>query len=984
MSPAGRVLRPYIQRQWKALAGAGGATAVLTAADLAKPWPLALVVDHLLVRQAPFSLDGDDWRLLAGIAVLVLLIALAEAGALYLSNLWLQTAGERISHELRIAVYDHLQRLSLAYHQKRPKGDLVTRVTGDVNAMGDLFAQQLGAIAQALLLSLGMTVVLIVLDPVLALVSLATTPALLGISWVYRGRVRSTARVRRRHEGEIASTANEALSAMAVVKAFGGEQLEAERVRAGSERRMAVGVDIARLQAGFDGLVGAVRAIGTALVIVVGVMRVAAGALSPGELLVFVSYTRKAYNPLKSLARESTKVAATMAKADRIAEILAADDVLEERPGAYRGGRAGGDVALERVSFAYDRARPVLHDVSMKVAAGECVALVGPSGAGKSTLGALVARFHDPTEGRVLIDGRDARDCALEWLRAQVAVLLQDTVLFTGTVRDNIAYGSEAGDEEIVAAAKAAVAHEFIRELPEGYDTELDPQGAGLSGGQRQRIGIARTLLRDPPILLLDEPTTALDAAAEAQLLDGLRTLMRGRTTILVSHSPRLTRLADRVVSLKRGESAGADSLASSLREHRGRVVGHGRALDPALPQLERLLDPDAMAEVLDRSLEARLGEVAVSRVVYKPGELVAVHYRAQVDGTEHDAVATSIAGIDLAERARQPRYAERARRINGRSPAPNPLSYDDDVGTLITWLPFDPRLPALGEPSDELARRLGAEVTGEVELIGYKPRGRAVLRLGGLVLKAYGRERQFEAALAGLQASQHGPLPTAAYAGAVPELRLTAQERIAGRTAGEAVDVAADAGAMAAALQRADLAPALAMFAKRTRKGIGASRFPAYPPARLLDAAARKAEVVETVLPQLGDRLDALVRRLGDAPPAGLPLVPAHGDFHVDQLLVRDRDIAVVDFDQLCVAAPALDLATYAADVVRGRPGDLERLQAVLEPLLEGYGDRPEALDWHVSAAVLARAAHPFQRQVPGWRERAEATIAVAEVSLG
>jgi ATP-binding cassette, subfamily B, bacterial len=877
--------------------------------------------------------------------VLVLLIALAEAGALYLSNLWLQTAGERISHELRIAVYDHLQRLSLAFHQKRQKGDLLTRVTGDVNAMGDLFAQQLGTITQALLLSFGMTVVLLVLDPVLALVSLATTPALLGISWIYRRRVRSTARVRRAHEGRIASIAGEALSAMAVVKAFGGERLESDRVRAGSEQRMAVGVDIARLQAGFDGLVGAVRAVGTALVIVVGVMRVAAGALSPGELLVFVSYTRKAYNPLKSLARESTKVAATMAKADRIAELLAADDMLEERPGAFRGGRAAGDVALERVSFAYDADRPVLHNVSLTIAAGECVALVGPSGAGKSTLGALVARFHDPVEGRVLIDGRDARDCALDWLRAQVAMLLQDTVLFTGSVRDNIAYGSDASDDEIVAAARAAVAHEFVCELPQGYDTELGPQGVGLSGGQRQRIGIARTLLRDPPILLLDEPTTALDAASEAQLLDGLKTLMRGRTTILVSHSPRLTRLADRVVRLERG-----------------RMVDRGRALDPALPQLERLLDPDAMAEVLDRSLDAPLGDVAVSRVVYKPGELLAVHYRADVG----DAVATCISGVDLAERARRPQYAERARRIDGRSPAPNPLRYDDEVGTLVTWLPFDPRLPALGEPADELARRLGTKPEEPV-LIGYKPRGRAVLRLGDLILKAYGSERRFEAALAGLQASQDGPLPTAAYAGAVLELRLTAQASLSGRTAEQAADVAAEAGALATALQRAEIAPAIA-----------------YPPEKLLDAAVRKAGVVETVMPELSDRLDTIVRRLGDALPAGLPLVPAHGDFHVDQLLLRDDDIAVVDFDGLCLAAPALDLATYAADVVRGRPGDRDKLQAVLEPLLEGYGGRPDALEWHLAAAVLARAAHPFQRQVPGWRERVEATVAVAEAGLG
>jgi hypothetical protein len=384
------------------------------------------------------------------------------------------------------------------------------------------------------------------------------------------------------------------------------------------------------------------------------------------------------------------------------------------------------------------------------------------------------------------------------------------------------------------------------------------------------------------------------------------------------------------------------------------------------------------MADVLDRSLVAPLGDVAISRVVYKPGELVAVHYRADVG----DAVATCISGVDLAERAQRPQYAERARRIDGRSPAPNPLWYDDEVGTLVTWLPFDPRLPGLGEPADELARRLAersAESSrrlaahlssrrpGEPILIGYKPRGRAVLRLGGLVLKAYGRERQFEAALAGLQASQAGPLPTAAFAGAVPELRLTAQEAIDGHVAGTAGDVAAQAGAMAAALQRAELAPAIA-----------------YPPEKLLDAAVRKAEVVETVLPQLAGRLDALVRRLSEALPTGLPLVPAHGDFHVDQLLVREDDIAVVDFDQLCVAAPALDLATYAADVVRGRPGDHDKLQAVLEPLLEGYGGRPDALDWHLAAAVLARAAHPFQRQVPGWRERMEATVAVAEASLG
>jgi ATP-binding cassette, subfamily B, bacterial len=950
---AARLLRPYMARQWRALAGAGGATGVLTAAELAKPWPLALVVDHLLSRDIPFELGADDWTLLAAVAALVLAIHVAEAGARYLSDLWLQSAGERIAHELRVSVYDHLQALSLSYHQRRHKGDLLTRVTGDVNAMGDLFAQQVGAIAQAVLLTVGMTVVLLVIDPVLALVSLATTPLLAALSFVYRRRVKSRARVRRAHEGRLASVASEALSAMDVVKAFGSERFESERVRRGSEQRMAVGVEVVRLQAGFDGLVGAVRAVGTALVIVVGVLRVAAGALSPGDLIVFVSYTRKAHSPLRSLAREAAKVAAAMARAERVAEVMAADEVLADRPGAYRGGRATGDLQLERVSFSYAPGRPALRDVSLRVPAGTCVAVTGPSGAGKSTLAALIARFHDPTEGRVLIDGRDARDCALAWLRAQVGVLLQDTVLFSGTVRENIAYGSDASPEAIEEAARMAAAHDFIARLPDGYDTELGPQGVGLSGGQRQRIGIARTLLRDPPILLLDEPTTALDAASEAHVLDALRTLIHGRTTLLITHSPRLVEMADRVVRLEGGRIA---------------TRGGAPALDRALPQLERLLDPVEMEGALARSLQDDVDAVAISRVVYKPAELVAVHYRVTARGAEHDAVATGIAGIDLAERAARPRYVELARKVNGRAPGPEPLTYDAEVDALVSWLPFDPRLPALAEPGPELARRLPEMPGGEPELIGYKPRGRAVLRLGDHVLKAYGRPRQFAVALAGLMtASRRGPLPTARFEAAVPELRLTAQRSVRGDRPASARGVAREAGALVAALQRAQVGSLV----------VGG-------PERLLEAAERKAALVEALMPELQGRLRKLVRRLGDSLPAGAALVPAHGDFHADQLLLSEDEITVIDFDQMCLAAPALDIATYAADVVRGRGGDLDRVEAVLEPLLEGYGERPEALDWHLAAAILGRTAHPFQRQVPGWPERTEEMVATAEASLG
>ena len=408
-----KALRPYVLRQWRALLGAGASTGVVAAAELAKPWPLALIVDHLLdQRQAPFTLDGDDVRVLVLIGALILAIAIAESAATYFSNLWMQSAGERITHELRVAVYDHLQRLSLAFHQRTHKGDLLTRVTEDVNDMGELFSDTLGEMLQSALLALGMTVVLLLIDPVLALISLTTAPLLVVISFFFRRKVRERARRQRHHEGDLASVANEALSAMAVVKAFGAEDMESERVRSRSEQRMGVGVEVARLQARFDGTVGVLRAFATALVTVFGVFRVAKGELSAGDLIVFVSYTRKASSPMRSFAREASKLTAAMARAERIAEILSTDDVIEDKPGAYKGPRARGEIELQHVSFVYGDERAALHDVSLTLPAGRRLALTGPSGAGKSTLSALVARFYDPTEGAVIIDGRDARDCS--------------------------------------------------------------------------------------------------------------------------------------------------------------------------------------------------------------------------------------------------------------------------------------------------------------------------------------------------------------------------------------------------------------------------------------------------------------------------------------------------------------------------------------------------------------------------------------------
>lgn len=557
--PAGtfRVLRPFLVRHSWSLFGALVCTVTMTAASLAAPWPLKFAIDHIAQRAGggAFELDSGDKWLLAGLALSVLGIAAVGAVSSYFVDYWLNRAGERIVHALRVATYAQLQRLSLAFHARRHKGDLVTRVTGDVNAIGSLFADTLGTLASALLTLAGMFVVCVLLDPLLTAAVFVLSPPLYFVIRYYQRAVKRAARTQRAKDGEIASLATEALTAMPVVKAFGTEQFEHARVERRSEERLEVGVEAVRLEARFGGLVDLIGAVSTALILSLGVLSVSAGRITAGTLVVFVAYSGKLYKPLRDIARQSTRWARTMARLERIGEILRCDEVLEERVGhAVRPDRrAAGDIRLEKVSFRYAPDRWAVRDVDLHVPAGSRVAVVGPSGAGKSTIGALVARFFDPSSGVVRFDGRDARDCPLEWLREQVGVLQQDTILFSGTIRENIAYGRDATAWRLVECVELAGAAEFVAELPQGLDTPLGPSGEGLSGGQRLRIGIARVLLRDPPVLVLDEPTTGLDAESERRVLEGVFAMMQGRTTVIITHSLPLARSADVVVVVADG-----------------------------------------------------------------------------------------------------------------------------------------------------------------------------------------------------------------------------------------------------------------------------------------------------------------------------------------------------------------------------------------------------------------------------------------------
>jgi len=552
------LLRTHARRHWGALAGAAATTVALTLAQLAAPWPLKIAIDELVSgRGESFELTRGDVSLLFGLAAMVLGIAAVDALATYYSDFWLNRSGEQIVHDLRTATYEHLQRLSLVFHSSRPTGDLVARVTGDVNAVGELFAQTLGTLASSSLVLVGMFAVMFWIDPLLAFVAFLVTPLLLATSKHYQRRIRQMARKQRAQEGEIASLATEALSAMQVIKAFGTERFEHDRVQLRSAERLKVGVQSSRVEARFGALVDVLGAVATALVLGLGVLSVADGRISPGDLVVVVAYTNKLYKPLKDIAKQSSRAARALARLERIAEILSSDMVLADgTDGSTPDHRAAGTIDLDDVHFRYTEERAALEGVTLHVPHGSRLALVGESGAGKSTVGALIARFYDPSHGSVRVDGQDARELCLRWVRDQVGVLLQDTILFSGSVRDNIAYGTDADLATVEGVARAAGALSFIEALPDGFDTMLGPGGVGLSGGQRQRIGIARVLLRDPPVLVLDEPTTGLDAASEALVMAGLNRLVEGRTTILITHSIELARTADRVAVMVAGKVA--------------------------------------------------------------------------------------------------------------------------------------------------------------------------------------------------------------------------------------------------------------------------------------------------------------------------------------------------------------------------------------------------------------------------------------------
>ncbi|HEY3093824.1 MAG TPA: ABC transporter ATP-binding protein [Vicinamibacterales bacterium] len=540
-----------------------GAMLVETLAGLAGPWPLKIVIDNAVGgRAAPHWLatllgprPAGDARAIAAVAALGLVLIAGIGGvASYVDNYYTESVGQRVANDLRMRVYDHIEHLSFTYFDTHQTGLLLSTIIDDVSIVQDFVSSSTLSILIDLMTIVGILGLMFWLNWDFTLLVVAITPVLLLFVARFKKAVKTATREVRRRESDIVAVLQASLEAMRTVQAFSGEEIEEARLGEVSQATVRAALSARRIKSLLAPTIAVVVSICTAIVVWRGAGLILAGTMTVGSLTVFLAYLAKFFKPVQDLGKMTNAVAQTSVGLERIQSILDIDMSISDRADARDPQPLKGAIAFEHVGFSYNPDVAVLRNVDFSVAPGQFVGVVGATGSGKSTIVSLIPRFYEPTAGRILIDGRDIREYTVGGLRRQIGFVLQDTVLFRGTVRENIAYGRpHATNRQIIEAATLANAHEFIVRMPYGYETPITERGITLSGGQRQRIGIARAFIRDAPILILDEPTASLDPEAEQLVMEGLERLMQGRTVVMITHRLNTIRDADSIIVLRDG-----------------------------------------------------------------------------------------------------------------------------------------------------------------------------------------------------------------------------------------------------------------------------------------------------------------------------------------------------------------------------------------------------------------------------------------------
>ena len=566
-----RTVRSYLKPYWPAFVLALGQVFLISALELLKPWPLKIIIDNILTGN-PLPLElAHDWfseTLLIAACVGLVVVYILLGGLRFLNDCATVRIGQGMVNDLRRDLYSRIQHLSLSFHTSQQVGDLMYRITADTMGIQTLTMNGFFSVLSASVLLTGMFVVMLSLDTSLTLLALVVCPALCVAIALLNKKMSSAAVQARQKESLVYSLVQRTLSGIRIIQAFTKEEDEERRFVKASTERLAADFRLYNLQNFYYAVVNVTIAAGTAAVLWVGTRHVLSGQLSVGDMVVFTSYLASLYVPLNNIFETYGLVQSAKVGVRRAFDILDSEQSLPEGPRNLKAPRAKGEIKFEQVSFAYDSFRPILKKINFRVAPGQRIAIVGPTGAGKSTLVSLLPRFYDPQLGRVTIGGVDIREFQLKSLRRNIAMVLQPPLVFPFSIRENIAYGRpEASLEDVISAAKVAQLHDLVEQLPDKYETMISEQGFSLSEGQKLRLTIARGILLDAPILILDEPTSSVDSETEALIMDGLEHLMEGRTTFIIAHRLSTVRQADLIVVIRAGEIVEQGTFSELLHQ---------------------------------------------------------------------------------------------------------------------------------------------------------------------------------------------------------------------------------------------------------------------------------------------------------------------------------------------------------------------------------------------------------------------------------